>query len=185
VSVFRPARLLFDINVCGKPSVDDIARLLADNNAQPNEIAEVIHVIDFQKRLGLGEEGVWDEKWVPQAAQDGWTIVASDRGKGGLSKGRKLPQLCLEHGATHVLLGAAVHKRKRFAKLITILSVWHELVEIASASPGARYMLEPSGQESSHRGRGKLAVRVPKAKPLKPFRPPEGEDENGTAGKTA
>ena len=173
MSAFRPARLLFDVNACGPPTVTELSRLLAMQRAQPDEAPELIHVFDFQNGLGLGEEGVWDEHWLPEAASQGWTIFTGDRGKGGIAKGRKLTRLCEEHGATAVLLSDAVQHRRSFAKFLTILSVWHELVDIASAAPGSRYLLEPSGPAANHRGRGKLSIRRSAAPPQTPLDRPK------------
>jgi hypothetical protein len=34
--------------------------------------------------------------------------------------------------------------RKQFDKMLSLLSVWHDLIEAAKATPGTRYMLEPT-----------------------------------------
>ena len=81
--------------------------------------------------------------------------------KGG--KGKKLPDLCAQHGVTHILLGPAVHKRQIFPKLLTILSVWHELIDAANGPRGLRFQIEPHGTKPAHRGRG---VLLPKNIPL-------------------
>ena len=41
----------------------------------------------------MEHQGVWDEVWIPQAAKNGWAVIAADRGKKGLKKGKKLPDL--------------------------------------------------------------------------------------------
>lgn len=179
----RPPRLLFDANI-GKPLVGDIARMLSQYNTYDFEVADVLHVFDFQASLGLAEEGVWDEVWVPRAGEAGWTIIAGDRGKrGGISKGKKLPLLCVEHGITHVLIASSIHDRKQFSKLLSFLSVWHELVEIARAEPGNRYKLESAGDQTTNRGRARLTHRpiAPRLPPLRPFRPEGDSAEQETA----
>ncbi|WP_425615712.1 hypothetical protein NA78x_005642 [Anatilimnocola sp. NA78] len=167
---------MFDANI-GKPMIDELARILESQSAQEHELAEVVHVFDFQASLGMGEEGVWDEHWIKQAGEQGYTVIASDRGKGGVSKGKKLPRLCEEYGITHVLLGESIHRRRKFSKLLSILSVWHELVDIAREEPGKRYFMEAAGSQESQRGKAKVTHRpITKRPPLKPFPPSSNAD---------
>ena len=146
-------RFLFDENF-GKPLVLTIERLLLDFGHAEDQ-ATVRHVLDFQ------QQGIWDEEWIPRLATEKWTVVAADLGRrGGLKKGRKLPGLCIEYGLTHFLLSSAVHTRKSFRKLLTILSVWHELISLArDAPPGSRFLIEPSGPSREAWARGKVTER--------------------------
>ncbi len=150
-------RFLFDENI-GSSLVLEIERLLESADAE--ERATVKHVLAFQGEIGLENQGVWDEVWVPRAAKDGWVVIAGDRGKRGFKKGKKLPDLCAEYGITHFLLSPAVHHRKRFRKLLTVLSVWHELIILVNNSPrGSRCIIEPSGPSAEHCARGKITRR--------------------------
>jgi hypothetical protein len=151
-------KLLFDENIPA-PIVSEIERLL--EGAQDEEKAEVKHLLAFQREIGLEPMGVWDDVWVPRIVDGGWTVIAADRGmKGGLKKGPRLPFLCVRFGIVHFLLSRRVHARKSFRKLLTILSVWHELLELAASSkPGTRYVIEPAGPESHAVARGKIVKR--------------------------
>ncbi len=165
-------RLLFDENF-GKPLVGEIERLLSF--AEPEEQAEVKHVLDFQSQIGLESQGIWDDVWIPQIVKEGWIVIAADRGKKGLKKGQKLPRLCVQYGVTHFLIGPAVHRRKRFCKLLTVLSVWHELLALARESPrGSRFMIEPSGSSREHCARGRITKRDITPQPIRPSPPVPG-----------
>jgi hypothetical protein len=141
------AKLLFDECV-GKPIVDHIASLLA--LARIEEKAELSHILEFQA------QGVWDEVWIPKIKAEGRIIVTGDGGrKRGAGKGEKLPRLCATREVTHVILSPQVHGRRQLRKLITILSVWHELIGLAEVPAGSRYFLEPLGENT-----GKLVKRL-------------------------
>jgi hypothetical protein len=160
------AKFLVDENI--PPCiVQDLTHLL--RHAKVEEAAQIKHVHTLYGELGLSTQGTWDEVWIPSLGNDGWTIIAGDRGKSS-GKGKKLPSLCVQHNITHVLLGPAVHQRAKFPKLLTILSVWHELIAIANGPRGLRYFIEPLSSLPAHCGRGKL---VHKAIPLS-GPPPEG-----------
>ena len=162
----RSIRFLFDENF-GKPLVEDIARLLL--RAQPEEMAEVKHVLDFQQEIGLQRQGVRDEVWIPSIIEGNWIVVAGDLGRRGLKKGEKLPHLCVRHGITHFLLSPTVHDRKSFRKLLTVLSVWHEMISLTlNSPPGSRFFVEPSGPQPDACARGKITTRVVNITPLPP-----------------
>lgn len=57
------------------------------------------------------------------------------------------------------MLSAAIQNRTAFEKLLTVLFVWYELIDIADdpAMKGNRYVLEPLN--SNERGRGRLTTR--------------------------
>ena len=144
-------KFLFDECALGAPAVDALKKLL--EFAEPESSALLQHKLTFH---GHGP-GVWDEVWIPEAAKEGWIVVSSDRGKrGGKKKGEKLPRVCIAHGVTHILLSGKMMKRKQFDKVLSILSVWYDLLDTADAAPGNRFMLEISS-----RGRAVLTKRFP------------------------
>ena len=117
------------------------------------EKPEVRHLFDY------APSGTYDEDWIPSLAPGGWTVVTADGGRTPNKKrGEKLPQLCAQHSLTHILLSSYVHHRVTFEKLLIIMSVWYQLIEIASdeTQTGNRYLLEP---QLPVRGRGKLTER--------------------------
>jgi hypothetical protein len=89
-------------------------------------------------------------------------VIAGDRGQKGIKKGQKLPRLCASHGITLVTLSPIVHHRPRFQKLLTVLSVWHELLEIGKMAAPLRFSIEPTTMQVEAKGRGKV---VPKSMP--------------------
>lgn len=142
------------------------------DRAEEDEIAEVLHVFDFFAQHGLPKHGVLDEQWVPLAAEEGWAIVAGDRSKkkGKGKKGKMLIRLCAEYGIVSFILSPSVQRRRVFKKLLTILSVWHEIVDQGhNAVPGTRCEIEPFSHKNKYRGRGRLIVKnvpeIPKAPP--------------------
>ncbi|MBI1902062.1 MAG: hypothetical protein HYS13_13245 [Planctomycetia bacterium] len=144
-------KILFDENI-PRLLVSELARLMTF--ALEDERADVRHLLDF-----TNQQGVWDEVWIPRAAQEEWMVIAADRGKKGTKKGDKLPRLCAAYGMTLVLLSRRVHVRPRFQKLLTILSVWHELIEIGKMRGPLRFNLEPLSMAIESRGRGRLVRR--------------------------
>jgi hypothetical protein len=164
--VTSTAKFLIDENI--PPCiVQDLVHLL--RHAKDEETAHIKHVHSLYSEWGFNTQGVWDEVWIPKIAEEGWTIVAGDRGKAS-GKGKKLPDLCVQHTITHVLLSPGVHQRSKFPKLLTILSVWHELVAIGAGPRGLRYFIEPLSGLQSQCGRGKLVQKtIPLSAP-----PPNG-----------
>ncbi len=159
-------RFLFDENI-GKSLVAEIGHLLECAEAEDQAIVK--HVLNFQDEIGMEHQGVWDEVWIPQAAKNGWAVIAADRGKKGLKKGKKLPDLCAECGITHFLFSQAVHHRKRFRKLLTVLSVWHELIILVKDSPrGSRFIIYPSSQSPKHCARATIVKRDTRRAPPPP-----------------
>lgn len=145
------ARLLFD-ECLGRPAVDGLSRLVAMGGGEKPTVS---HLFEF------APPGTRDEVWLPKLAVEGWTVITADRGStANKMRGEKLPRLCARHGVTHVLLSSSVHMRTSFEKLLTVMSVWYELLEIAAdpARRGERYALEPVA--SLQRGRGRLSRRA-------------------------
>lgn len=152
----QPAKLLFDENI-PRCIVQDLPRLLV--HAQDEETAHITYIHDVYGQLGLTTQGTWDEQWVPNIAGQGFTVIAGDRGKRP-GKGEKLPKLCAQYGITLVMLSPVVHHRKKFRKLLTLLSVWHRLVGIAKDTTTRRFLLEPHLPAPEHCARGKLSERA-------------------------
>lgn len=128
--------------------------------AVPENTAELTHILDVYQ-----QQGTQDDVWVPYIARGGFIVVSGDLGRSG---GPKLPKLCVQYGVTHVLLSPAMGSRKSLEKLLSILSVWYELLALANESPGSRFQLEPNGS-----GKGKL---IKKALPTPPADPPAPKD---------
>lgn len=146
------AKILIDENIAPRIA-QELSRILL--LAKPEETALIKHIHTLYEELGRERDGNWDETWFPHVKDDGWTILAGDRGKKS-GKGKKLPDLCAQYGVTHVLLGPVVHDRPLFPKLLTILSVWHEVIDAANGPRGLRFQIEPNGMKPSHCGRGVL-----------------------------
>lgn len=144
------ARLLFD-ECLGRPAIERLSQLVAMGKGEKPEIRHV---------LESAATGARDEDWIPQLAPRGWTVITTDGGRTpNKRRGEKLPRLCACHAITHVLLSPSVHGRTSFEKLLTILSVWYPLLEIASdpSRRGKRFVLEPL--PTMVRGIGRLIER--------------------------
>jgi hypothetical protein len=152
-------RLLFD-ECIGRPHVDRLIQFIASDTDEPPEMR---HVLEFQA------EGVWDEDWIPRIADEGWIIISQDRGRKP-SKGRHLPHLCLELSVTHVLLSARVAGRKSADKILIILSVWREILELQEKPRGSRFILEPYSSKNPDSNAGRLVDRTPPPRPTPPGR---------------
>jgi hypothetical protein len=149
--------------------------------ATEEERVEVSHVFEYFAQKGLAKQAVKDKDWIPTLRDEGWVVIAVDRAKkkGGSHDG-KLPSLCMQYGVTHVLLSRRVGQRRNFQKMLTILSVWHEMVEkIHAAIPGTRFFIEPVSMDFSTAGRGKLIKKkepkegAPKGMLFNPDAPPQ------------
>lgn len=153
-------KVLFD-ECIGKPHVESLIEFLAiDGGERP----EIRHVLDFQG------QGVWDEDWIPRVANEGWMIVTQDRGRKGRSKGEPLPNLCHKLGITHVVLSRRIAQRKSADKVLTILSVWRELLGLFDEPVGSRFALEPHSSKNPDATLGKLINRTPDPRPIPPGR---------------
>lgn len=156
-------RILFD-ECISKPAAMHLAAFFERDKGDFK--AEIGHLFD----LGLG--GQWDEVWIPKIADQGWIVISADRGMGGIKKGQPFPRVCLQYGVTHILLTQSVHARTMFDKILTLMSLWHEILTLRLVPGGSRYRLEPINLTPAMKGRGRLVkkhVEVPTS--LKP--PPE------------
>lgn len=127
----RRPKFLFDENF-GRPAVALIAQVVGANNPDDDSSPLVKHIFD------LHDPGTKDSDWIPKLADEEWIVITGDRGRSG---GDKLPDLCVQHKVTHVLLGAKVHHRTSQQKVMTIVSVWGLLLKLPDATPGSRYSL--------------------------------------------
>ncbi len=117
--------------------MDTLLRLLEFGEDE----VELKHIRDFQLN------GIPDEQWIPEvAAKEGWVVITADRGKkGGATE--KLPRICAQHGVTHVILSSAVHHQKTMSKIISIMSVWADLIELTTSSArGSRFSIRLKSQ---------------------------------------
>jgi hypothetical protein len=121
----------------------------------------VEHVLTYQS------QGVWDEDWIPRMASENWILITADKAKTRKGKGEPLSAICVRCGVTHVVLSKAIGRRKSFERMLTVLSLWYEIVHLEYEPRGSRFMIEPSGSGLEHRGRGRLVK-----KPLPSLRPP-------------
>jgi hypothetical protein len=129
--VDRGVKLLFDENF-GKPIVSALADLAGFSRAH----CRVKHLLErFQP-------GTPDEEWIPKIAQEGFILISSDLGRG--KRGRRLPEICIQCGLTHVLVSGKLHNQTQFEKIRGVLVVWPRLLETAQEPPGTGYMLKMS-----------------------------------------
>jgi hypothetical protein len=145
------ARLLFD-ECLGRPAIERLVDLIEMGKG---EKPVVRHVLEF------APPGTHDEIWIPKLATEHWTVITADSGRQpNRNRGEKLPRLCARLGVTHVMLSPIVHNRTSFEKLLTILHVWYDLLQIACSTQerGNRYFLEPTPK--LERGRGRLVPRT-------------------------
>lgn len=132
-SVTAPRKLLFD-ECIGRPLVENLREMVSQF---PGTQHEIRHLLEFY------EQGVWDEVWIPQVAKEDCVIVTGDRGGVRGGKGDQLWKVCQKFQITHVVLSPRVNQRKSADKICTILSVWHELLEVFNSPRGSRWNLEP------------------------------------------
>lgn len=126
--MIKPFKLLFD-ECLGKPLVDRINGLVS-LESEPSTLA---HLCD------KFAPGTCDSIWLPKVAEEGWTIITSDRGKNGRVK---LPDICLRLSITHVLLGPSVLHKKQGEKAILIVEAWRKMKDACMRAPsGTRFQL--------------------------------------------
>ncbi len=151
-------------------------KLLFDECIPTPSLAQIVNFVSASQEsqitikhlLELAPSGVLDEVWVPRLKDEAWTVISADGARRpNRNRGRNLPRLCAEYGLTLIVLSPTVHNRKVFDKARTVISVWSQIVEIASdpKCDGKRYMLEPLNQENP--GVGRLSERTiyPNIKP--------------------
>lgn len=144
------ARLLFD-ECIGKPHVECLANLVAFEQDEDRPLIK--HLLDFQG------QGVRDEEWIPRMAAEQWMLITADRGRKRRGKGEPLSRVCVREGVTHIILSAVVQRRRSFEKMLTVLSVWYEVLAAYEEPRGSRFVIEPQGNRPENRGKGKLIRR--------------------------
>jgi hypothetical protein len=96
---------------------------------------EFKHIKDYYK------EGIKDNDWIPQLGKEGgWIVISGDRAKRA-NKGGKLPELCKQHGITHVLLSSTLHQKKAHEKLAALALIWNEIAALHEVPLGTRFIL--------------------------------------------
>lgn len=127
-----PIRFLFDECCIGRCTVE---RELRQSLALFGAEAELAHV------LNAFPMGTPDAEWMQQiAAEGGWIIISSDRGK-SCRKSESLPLICRELRVTHVMLSAGIHKRSTYYRVQAITSCWEQLIATANAPPGTGFQI--------------------------------------------
>ena len=134
MSTERPhTKLLFDECV-GTRIIEPLSALLDEHFSHVQ--VTLRHVLEFQ------QQGIHDEVWIPQVAEDEWIILSADAGKrGGKKKGRKLPMLCELYRITHIIMSSTLHHHSSFEKMTALFSVWPDLLDVPNAPRGSRYAL--------------------------------------------
>jgi hypothetical protein len=149
--VSAPARFLFD-ECLGKPLMETVRQTV------PTEAA-FVHICDYLS------QGVLDTDWIPQIAREGgWVVITSDGGKHS-KKGDKLPELCREHGITHVVLSATLHAKKSHEKVAAIIEMWEQIEATVTAITGTRFQLQ---YKNTKRNRGVILTLVEVPPPAPP-----------------
>jgi len=139
-------RFLFDENT-GAPFVEALRTIVVLDKRHPTEIGHT-NVL-----FGAGAK---DNVWVPKISEGKWIVISEDRGVNS-GRGDKLPTLCLQHRITHILVLPALLKHGgQFEKMRALLSVWPELLNVATKPPGTCFRLKYANSE---RNRFKLEER--------------------------
>jgi hypothetical protein len=116
-----------------------------------NEIARVVALshdgCEFKHIKEFQQQGIVDEKWVPDIAKDKcWIIISADRSK-QKSKGEKLRTVCKRHDVTLVELSQKIHHLPTTQKIGIILTIWPDLMKVAGAPPGTRFLIRFKGSK--------------------------------------
>ena len=120
-------RLLFDECV-GKPVMLKLQEFVPPG-------VELHHIID---KYAAGDK---DEDWIPKlGTEGGWVVITSDAGKNS-KVGQKLPDLCVIHKVTHVILKGQLHHKTTLEKISLIAAAWPLLENVFLSTYGSRYFL--------------------------------------------
>lgn len=85
-------------------------------------------------------EGELDEDWIPHIAPEDWVVISTDQAR-KKSRGRRLPELCIEYKVTHVLFGVTLHHKNSEKKKQALLDAWESIMGLHSVPKGSRYRL--------------------------------------------
>ena len=109
---------------------------------------EFKHIKDYQKM------SIPDEQWVPEIAKENcWIVISGDRSKQSKSskskyyKGEKLQTVCKLHHVTLIELSQRIHHLATTPKIGVILSVWPDMMKVANAPHGWRYLIRFKGKK--------------------------------------
>ncbi|MBL8868066.1 MAG: hypothetical protein JNK93_21145 [Planctomycetia bacterium] len=131
-----PSHFLFD-ECIGKPLMLQLRQIVATES-------EFVHICDYYR------QGIKDAEWVPRIAAEGrWVVITSDGGKGS-KKGEKLPDLCLAHSLTHVILSSTLHKKNSREKVAVIAPLWSGIESLAFEPAGGRWQLRYRAAKGSN-----------------------------------
>lgn len=128
---------------------------------------------DFAYLMDRVGAGAKDRDWIPSVAAEGWIIVTADRGKqtkGGSEK--KLPQICAEYGATHILLSASLHQLPTNNKLRALIGVWDSLIQACEAK-GSRVFVFRHSDGNWHTKKSKVDLGPKTKQPPLPLDKPD------------
>lgn len=154
------SRLIIFDECIGKPYVEKLRAVAAGIAAYD---ATIEHIIDFQ----LG--GQWDEHWIPCIADRDAIVISQDRSNKVTSKGQPLSRVCLMYGVTHVLLSARAGELKMPDKMLAILSVWKDIIDLFDKPRGQRFHLQ---LRPDIQNQGRLIDKTPLDAPIIP---PKGQ----------
>ncbi len=130
-------RLLFD-ECIGKPVMVKVRDLIPPG-------IEFYHIVD---KYTAGEK---DEDWIPKlGTEGGWVVITSDAGRNS-KVGQKLPELCLIHRVTHVILSGTLSQKTTLEKITFIAAAWSFFEDVFSSPQGSRYFMRlrtPKGTQS-------------------------------------
>lgn len=156
----KTAKLLCDENVPYKV-VGTLACLIEPLKLQ----VELRHLKDV---VGLGQK---DEVWLPKVKNEGWTVLTGDSGRCGFKKGQPLPKICVECGISLVVMSPKVHELPMEKKILVIISVFPEIVRIASAVTCSHWKLQQRDSKTPNH----VGTLVPLS--LAKISPPSARDE--------
>jgi hypothetical protein len=117
--------------------VSDLAQILSRSLNPPTAVR---HVLDYYS------QGTPDSVWIPELAKEDWTIISADRAR--RAGGPKLPLLCRQFGVTHILLSGKIHCQPQFQKIVSVATVWDDIVATRDAPRGTQFILRLSSSKN-------------------------------------
>ena len=107
--------------------------------------------VEFYHLIDKYASGDQDEDWIPKLRiEGGWVVITADAGRNS-KVGQKLPDLCVIHRVTHIILKGQLHHKTTLEKSDLIAGAWPRLQSAFSAPHGSRYLLRlrpKKGRES-------------------------------------
>lgn len=135
-------RLLFD-ECIGRPVMEKLRELVPQG-------------IEFYHIVGKYTAGDKDEDWIPKLGiEGGWVVITSDAGRNS-KVGQKLPDLCIIHKITHVILKGRLHHKTTLEKISLIAAAWRFFENVFTSPQGSRYFM----RLRSKKGTQSLTVSV-------------------------